>query len=169
MGLKIFLRPQIKCFQDLIDPTLSSTPIVLPELTGAAAFFGGNVNLFVKQNLKHSIFTKEDLGARCWGESLPAQRDRESAQLTFLLSQQPKGKRDIKDHSPFPSCLKNPETECPSSLLPVCLSIRPPNLLLLSMVFFPIFTPCRLLACSAPWSRVKFIVILLTMHRELLD
>lgn len=35
-------------------------------------------------------FTKVDLGARCWGESLQAQGGRGSTQLTFLLSQCPR-------------------------------------------------------------------------------
>jgi hypothetical protein len=85
VGLKVFLDPHVKWFQDLIEPTLSSTPIVLSELTGAATFHGGDINLFFKQNLKHLIFTKR-LGARWWGESLLGQRGRGSTQLTFLPS-----------------------------------------------------------------------------------
>jgi hypothetical protein len=35
-------------------------------------------------------FSYEDLGTRCWEESLLALRGRESTQLTFLLSQCPR-------------------------------------------------------------------------------
>ena len=56
-------------------------------------------------------FTNEDSGARCWGESLLAQRGRESTQLTFLLNGHPRRKKPVT----LP-------TECPSFLLPVHLS-----------------------------------------------
>jgi hypothetical protein len=38
-------------------------------------------------------FTNEDSGVRCWGESLLAQRGRESTQLTFRLHQCPQRKK----------------------------------------------------------------------------
>lgn len=37
-------------------------------------------------------FTNKDLGAKCWGESLLAQKGRESTQLTFFLSLHSKSK-----------------------------------------------------------------------------
>lgn len=43
-------------------------------------------------------FTKEDSGARCWGESLLAQRGKESIQLTFPLYQHPGGKKHAPPH-----------------------------------------------------------------------
>ena len=44
-------------------------------------------------------FTNEDSGARCWGESLLAQRGRESTQLTFLLRGCPKTKSKVLLHT----------------------------------------------------------------------
>ena len=63
---------------------------------------------FFKKSQMLNIANK-DLGARCWGENLLAQRGRESTQLTFLLS-------DVHAFS-----YKTP-TGCPSLLFPMHLS-----------------------------------------------
>lgn len=62
-----------------------------------------------------------------------AQRGRESIQPTFLLSQCLR--RESK--APLHAVSKTLQTECPSLLLPVLLSVCPPNFPLLSMAFFP--------------------------------
>jgi hypothetical protein len=76
-------------------------------------------------------FTNEDLGTRCWGESLLAQRGRESFQPTFLFSQCLSSK-----HPPHAVSENLLPTERLSLLLPVQLSIHHPDSLLFSMVFF---------------------------------
>ena len=84
--------------------------------------------LFLKQKFQLFDFTNEDSGARCWGESLLAQRGRESTQLTFLLSQHPRT-------NPLPPAFSRKllQTECLSLLLLVHLSVHPCDSLLLCM------------------------------------
>jgi hypothetical protein len=107
-------------------------------------YWGNSCCFLTKSQLLN--FTNEDSGARCWGESLLAQRGKESTQLPFLLSQCLKRNYSFSMQSP-----KTLQTQCPFHLLPVCLSIHPPDSLLLCMPFPPVFTPCQLVGCSASW------------------
>jgi hypothetical protein len=89
-------------------------------------------------------FPNEDSGARCWGESLVAQRGRESTQVTFFHNSCPKSK--------FFS------TPCQKSSNWIVLPSIPVNLYLPSWLpysfsFFPTFTLCQLVV----WQRVDFI------------
>lgn len=106
--------------------------------------------------------SNNDSGARCWGNLL-SQRGRGSSKLTFLLRWHP------TQRLPFLFChlKQKPQIECPSFLLPVHLSICPPDSLFLSMVF----------SCSLPvnWLLVPILtyawlyLILFTINRKLLD
>jgi hypothetical protein len=97
-------------------------------------------------------FTNEDSGARCWGESLLAQRGRENFQLTFLLSNNPKEKESLL------LCLVSKTPQTPPHPLTSCdLSIRPPDVLLFLCSFFPMITPCHMADCSSSRLMVDFI------------
>jgi hypothetical protein len=54
----------------------------------------GKKRMFLKQNPSCSTLANEDSGARCCGESLLAKRGRESTQLTFLLNQCSRRKKE---------------------------------------------------------------------------
>lgn len=85
-------------------------------------FNSGYFLLFLKQNPNCLISPNEDSGARYCAESLLTQRSCESTQLTFLLNQYSRRKEPV-------------HTECPSFLLPVHLSLPPPDLLSLYGTF----------------------------------
>lgn len=79
-------------------------------------------------------FTNKNLGARCWGESLQAQRKRAPHGLP---------------EAPFLTVSNNkPQTKCPSHLLPVHLSIHPPDSLTLYGLFLPTDCWLGLLSCG---------------------
>jgi len=95
-------------------------------------------------------FTNTDSGDRCWGLK-PAKRGRKS--LSWWCPKR-KRKKEVLLHAVSQNLSNRMSllsTSCPS--LSTCL----PDFLLLSIVFFPMFTPCQLVACSEPWSKVDFI------------
>jgi len=85
----------------------------------------------------------KDLGARSCRESPLAQGQRKPPADLPPQQMAYKGKNVL----PFYIVLKTLPTERPSSLLPVYLSIQPPDFLLLSMVFSYVY-PCQRFACS---------------------
>ena len=76
-------------------------------------------------------------GARCWGESLLAQRGRESTVLTFLLSQHPKRERK-------PSLSTAPQKPFKLNVSPFYSRVSLPVLLTSS---HSLWLSCLLVAC----------------------
>jgi hypothetical protein len=91
---------------------------------------------FSKQEFLPFNFASEDSGARCWDESLLAQRGRESTQLTFLLHWHPR-----KRKAPLLLLLLLP-------LLLLLLLLPPLLLLLLLPLLLPVLNILQLLRPS---------------------
>lgn len=117
--------------------------------------------LFHQHQLSHSnvVFTQisiillanKDLGIRSWGENLLAQRGQEAISWSSSLAGEPA--REVSFHLPhLPQTRKDWETQSPSLLFSVCLSIHLPVSSMLSMA-----NSFHLVAGSSLWSKVDFI------------
>ena len=99
--------------------------------------FPSLINVVFKTKSQPFNLPNEDPRARSYGESLLAQRGRESTQLTFLLHKRPRRKKPLLS---LPAALNT-------------LQLKDPPF---SLLGFLKATPFQMVACSASWPSVDF-------------